>query len=63
VTRKLKQLWILSETKEETEGNNKVEVGDVAKELERILHQTDSSEEMDGIEQEKSVGDDVIEMD
>jgi hypothetical protein len=63
VTRKLKQLWILSETKEETEGNDKVEVSDVAKELERILQQTDSSEEMDGIEQEKSEGDDIIKMD
>jgi hypothetical protein len=63
VTRKLKQLWILSETNEETEGNDKVEVSDVAKELERILQQTDSSEEMDGIEQEKSEGDDIIKMD
>lgn len=63
VTRKLKQLWILSEAKEEAEGDNKVEVGDVAKELERILRQTESGEEMDGIEQDKPEEQDNIEID
>lgn len=52
VTRKLKQLWILSESAAETGGsmNNGVEerldVGDVAKGLQRILRMKESNEEM-----------------
>jgi hypothetical protein len=63
VTRKLKQLWILSETNEEIEGENKIEVGDVAKQLERILRKKERIEEMDGVEQEKGDGEDAIEID
>jgi hypothetical protein len=65
VTRKLKQLWILSETKEEIEGEYKIEVADVAKQLERILRrkEAEENEEMDGVEQEKGEGEDAIEID
>jgi hypothetical protein len=63
VTRKLKQLWILSETREEIEGNNKIEVGDVAIQLERILRKKEENEEMDGVEREKGEGKDAVEID
>jgi hypothetical protein len=63
VTRKLKQLWILSETREEIEGNNKIEVGDVAIQLERILRKKEENEEMDGVEREKGEGEDAVEID
>jgi hypothetical protein len=63
VTRKLKQLWILSETREEIEGDNKIEVGDVAIQLERILRKKEENEEMDGVEREKGEGEDAVEID
>ena len=63
VTRKLKQLWILSETKEEIEGENKIEVGDVAIQLERILRKKEGNEEMDGVEREKGEREDAVEID
>jgi len=55
VTRKLKQLWILSEAKEESgERNNgvekRLEVGDVAKELQRILRKEENASEMDDVQ-------------
>jgi hypothetical protein len=59
----LKQLWILSETRDEIEGDNKIEVGDVAIQLERILRKKEESEEMDGVEREKGEGEDAVEID
>ena len=55
VTRKLKQLWILSEAKEESgERNNgvekRLEVGDVAKELQRILRKEKIADEMEDVQ-------------
>jgi hypothetical protein len=55
VTRKLKQLWILSETKENNgEGTNGVEksleVEDIAKELQRILRREENSEAMGDVQ-------------
>lgn len=55
VTRKLKQLWILSEARQESgEGNNgiekRLEVGDVAKELQRILRKEKNVEEMGDVQ-------------
>lgn len=55
VTRKLKQLWILSEA---TEGNGernigvekRLEVGDVAKELQRIVRKEKNVEEMGDVQ-------------
>jgi hypothetical protein len=55
VTRKLKQLWILSEA---TEGNGernigvekRLEVGDVAKELQRIVRKEKNDEEMGDVQ-------------
>ena len=50
--RKLKQLWILSESAAETEDTMKngvedrLDVGDVSKALQRILRINESSEEM-----------------
>jgi len=55
VTRKLKQLWILSEAKGESgERDNSVdkrlEVGDVAKELQRVIRKEETTEEMEDIQ-------------
>lgn len=55
VTRKLKQLWILSEAREGNgEQNNgmekRLEVGDVAKELQRILRKEKNVEEMGDVQ-------------
>jgi hypothetical protein len=55
VTRKLKQLWILSEAREESgERNNgvekRLEVGDVAKELQRILCKEENIEKMGDVQ-------------
>jgi len=53
----LKQLWILSEAKEESgdrieEIEKRLDVGDVAKELKRILQkEEEESEKMDEIQQ------------
>jgi hypothetical protein len=55
VTRKLKQLWILSEA---TEGNGernigvekRLEVGDVVKELQRIVRKEKNDEEMGDVQ-------------
>jgi len=52
VTRKLKQLWILSESKDEGREHNglvenPVEVGDVAKQLQRIIRKEISEDKTD----------------
>jgi len=48
-------LWILSETKEESGDRDygvekRLEVGDVAKELQRILRKEENGEEMDDVQ-------------
>lgn len=60
VTRKLKQLWILSEAKEEggergTGIEKRLEVNDVAKELHRILRREEMAEEMGDVLQANDV--------
>jgi hypothetical protein len=52
VTRRLKQLWILSESKDEGREHNglvenPVEVGDVAKQLQRIIRKEISEDKTD----------------
>ena len=56
VTRKLKQLWILSESTDEgreRDGvvDNPLEVGDVAKQLQRIIRK-EITEDTNGVEQD-----------
>ena len=56
VTHKLKQLWILSESKDEGRErndavNNPLEVGDVAKQLQRIIRRR-MSEPENGVQQD-----------
>jgi hypothetical protein len=56
VTRKLKQLWILSESKDESREHNGVvdnplEVCDVAKQLQRIIRK-EITEDKNGVEQD-----------
>jgi Surfeit locus protein 5 subunit 22 of Mediator complex len=55
VAQKLKQLWILSETKEEGRELNdgldrRLQIGDVAQELQRILRKDDSGDKMEEVE-------------
>jgi len=67
VTRKLKQLWILSEAKEESVELNKgleerLQVADVAKELRRILRKEDNGDAMEDVQESGKDGEDVIEI-
>ena len=67
VTRKLKQLWILSESKD-VDGARKaglekpLEVGDVAKQLQRII-QEGFTDEKNGVQQENDEELDKIQFD
>lgn len=68
VTRKLKQLWILSESKEEGEGHNgavenPLDVGDVAKQLQRIIRKEEHGKENNGVQQDNDEEGDVIQID
>jgi Surfeit locus protein 5 subunit 22 of Mediator complex len=67
VTRKLKQLWILSEAKEVSVELNKgleerLQVADVAKELRRILRKEDNGDAMEDVQEGGKDGEDVIEI-
>jgi len=67
VTRKLKQLWILSEAKEVSVELNKgleerLQVADVAKELRRILRKEDNGDAMEDVQEGGKEGADVIEI-
>jgi len=68
VTRKLKQLWILSESKEEGGDRNgavekPLEVGDVAKQLQRIIRKEEQVEEKNGVQQDNDEEGDLIQID
>jgi len=68
VTRKLKQLWILSESKEDggkRDGpvETPLELGDVAQQLERIIRKEGSVEEKNGVQQDGDEEDDEIQID
>ena len=67
MTRKLKQLWILSEAKEESVEQRKgVEErskgADVANELRRILQKEDIADAMEDVQESKDDGEDAIEI-
>ena len=67
VTRKLKQLWILSESKDEGREHNgavdnPLEVGDVAKQLQRIIRK-EITEDKNGVEQDNDEEGGEIQMD
>jgi hypothetical protein len=68
VTRKLKQLWILSESEEEGEGRSgavekPLDVGDVAQQLQRIIRKEEHVEEKNGVQQDDDEEGDVEEGD
>ena len=66
ITRKLKQLWILSEQKKEESGEQgsrveeRLEVNDVARELQRILLREEKNEEMDGVQQNNDFTEELL---
>ena len=67
MTRKLKQLWILSEAKEESVEQRKgveerSKVADVANELRRILQKEDIADAMEDVQESKDDGEDAIEI-
>ena len=67
MARKLKQLWILSEAKEESVEQRKgveerSKVADVANELRRILQKEDIADAMEDVQESKDDGEDAIEI-
>jgi hypothetical protein len=66
VTRKLKQLWILSESAAEAGGSmndgveERLDVGDVSKGLQRILRMKESSEEMRDVQHDTNDSEDMM---
>lgn len=67
VTRKLKQLWILSETRDDNPDQSsgveeRLKVGDVAKELRRIIRKEGVEGPMEDVQETKEATDEVLEI-
>ena len=68
VARKLKQLWILSEAKEESgerksDAENRLQVDDVAKEVQRILRKEENVGEKHDVQHANNTAGEAIEID
>jgi len=67
VTRKLKQLWILSEARDDSLDqrsgvDERLNVGDVAKELQRIIRKEEVEEAMEDVQETEEARDEVREV-